>query len=208
MDLVFAANLRHGREVVDEMGLSKSKPVSSPATGDGAARCQSDELKPLDEEGKRLYQRIVAKLNFVAHVRLDLKYATSCLPSAVSSSSLGDMQAAKRVGRYLRKAPVAWQGFPFATHDLESSCATRMPVGLRTRLRGSMSRGVVTLGGGVLNCWEKKQKSCTVKLGKRAVYSHHVGQKIFGDPERVDGSWVKLQCDRAKVTALHQSTLV
>ena len=31
--LVFAANLRHGREVVDEMGLSKSKPVSSPATG-------------------------------------------------------------------------------------------------------------------------------------------------------------------------------
>ena len=36
--LVFAANLRHGREVVDEMGLSKSKPVSSPATGDGAAR--------------------------------------------------------------------------------------------------------------------------------------------------------------------------
>ena len=31
--LVFTANLRHGREVVDEMGLSKSKPVSSPATG-------------------------------------------------------------------------------------------------------------------------------------------------------------------------------
>ena len=28
-----AANLRHGREVVDELGLSKSKPVSSPATG-------------------------------------------------------------------------------------------------------------------------------------------------------------------------------
>ena len=38
--LVFAANLRHGREVVDELGLSKSKPVSSPATTNGAARCQ------------------------------------------------------------------------------------------------------------------------------------------------------------------------
>ena len=97
--LVFAANLRHGREVVDEMGLSKSKPVSSPATGDGATRCQSDELKPIDEEGKRLYQRIVAKLNYLAHDRRDLKFATSCLASAVSSPSLGDMQAAKRVGR-------------------------------------------------------------------------------------------------------------
>ena len=59
--LVFAANLRHGREVVDELGLSKSKPVSSPATADGAARCQDDEFKPLNEEEKRLYQRIVAK---------------------------------------------------------------------------------------------------------------------------------------------------
>ena len=130
--LVFAANLRHGREVVDEIGLSKSKPVSSPATGGGAARCQGDGLKPLDEEGKSLYQRIVAKLNYLAHDRLDLKYATSCLASVVSSPSLGDLQAAKRVRRYL-KAPVAWQGFPF--HDVpESSCATRMPTGPRTRL--------------------------------------------------------------------------
>ena len=46
---VFAANLRHVSEVVDELGLSKSKPVSSPATGDGATRCQDDEFKPLNE---------------------------------------------------------------------------------------------------------------------------------------------------------------
>ena len=71
-----------------ELGLSKSKPVSSPATLDGATRCQGDELKPLDEEGKRLYQRIVAKLNYPAHDRLDLKYATSCLASAVPSPCL------------------------------------------------------------------------------------------------------------------------
>ena len=55
--LVFAANLRHGREVVDELGLSKSKPVSSLATADGATQCQDDEFKPLNEEEKRLYLR-------------------------------------------------------------------------------------------------------------------------------------------------------
>ena len=113
--LVLAANLRHGREVVDELGLRKSKPVSSPASGDGVARYQDDESKPLDEEEKRFYQRIIAKLNYLEHDRLDLKYATSCLASAASSPSIGDMRAAKRVGRYLRKAPVAWQGSPF--HD-------------------------------------------------------------------------------------------
>ena len=134
--LVFAANLRHCREVVDELGLSKSKRVSSPATADGAARCQDDEFKPLDEEEKRLYQRIVAKLNYPPHDRLDLKYATSCLTSAVSSPSLGDMRAAKRVGRYLRKAPVAWQGFLFLIPGLKNSHATRMLTGLRTRLLG------------------------------------------------------------------------
>ena len=112
--LVFAANLRHGREVVDELGLSRSKPVSSPTTIDGVTRCQGDELKSHDEEGKRLYVRIVAKLNYLAHDRLDLKYATSCLASAVSSPILGDIQPAKRVGRYLRKARIAWQGFNFS----------------------------------------------------------------------------------------------
>ena len=113
--MVFAANLRHGREVVDELGLNKAKPVSSPATEDSVTGCKDDESKPLDEEGKRLYQRIKAMLNYLAHDPLDLEYATSCLASAVSSPSIGDMRAAKRVGRYLKKAPVAWQGFPF--HD-------------------------------------------------------------------------------------------
>ena len=100
--LVFAVNLRHAREVVDELGLSKSKPVSSPATVCGNAQCQDGELELLCEEEKRLYQRIVAKLNYLAQDRPDLKHATSCLASAVSPPSLGDMQAAKRVGRFLR----------------------------------------------------------------------------------------------------------
>ena len=157
---VFAANLRHGREVVDELGLSKSKPVSSPATGDGFARCQDDESKPLDEDEKRLYQRIIAKLNYLAHDRLDLKYATSCLASVASSPRIGDVRAAKEVGRYLRKAPVAWQGFPF--HDPrpeELLCYTDAAWASDKTSRRSTSGGVVTLGGGVLNCWAKKQNS-------------------------------------------------
>ena len=62
---------------------------------------------------KQLYQRIVAKLNYLAHDRLDLEYATSCLASSASAPDLGDLQAAKRVGRYLRTVSGAGQGFPF-----------------------------------------------------------------------------------------------
>ena len=112
--LVIAANLRHGREVVEEMGLSKSKPVSSPATGDGAARCQSDELKPLDEEEKRLYQRIVAKLNCLAHDRLDFKYTTSCLASAVSSPSLRRRAGGETSWALLEESTCCLAGFPLS----------------------------------------------------------------------------------------------
>ena len=161
-------NLRHGGEVADELELSQSKPVSSPTTVDGATRCQDDELKSLGEEEKHLYQRIVAKLNFLAHDRLDLKYATSCLASAVSSPSLGDMQAAKRVGRYLRKAPVAWQGFPFRdSWPGELLCCTDADWASDKTSRRSTSGGVVTLGGGVLNCWAKKQKSVALSSWER-----------------------------------------
>ena len=86
-----------------------------------------------NEEGKRLYQRIVAKLK-------------------ASRLTLGTC----RRGRYLRKALVAWQGFP-KTHGLESSwCYTADWASDKTSRRSS--GGVVTLGGGVLN-WAKKQKS-------------------------------------------------
>ena len=170
--LVFAANLRHGREDVDEMKLSKSKPVPSPATGDGAARCRGDELEPLDEEEKRINQRIVAKPNYLAHDRLDLKYATSCLASAVSSLSLGDMQAAKRGGRCLRKAPVAWQGSPFHyPRPGELLCYTDADWASDKTFRRSMSGCVVTLGGGVLNCWAKKQKSVALSSWESELFA-------------------------------------
>ena len=170
--LVFPANLRHGKEVVDELGQSKPKPASSPATVDGATRCQSDDLKLLNEEEKRLYQRIVAKLNCVAHDRLDLKYATSSQASAVSSPPIGDMRAATRVGRYLRKALVAWQGFPF--HDPrpgELLCYTDADWASDKTSRRSTSGGVVTLGGGVLNCWAKKQKSVALSSWESELFA-------------------------------------
>ena len=130
---------------------------------EGASRCYGDELRSLDEEEKRLYPRIVAKLNYLAHDRLDLKNATSCLASAPSSPSLGDMQAAKRVGRYVRSAPVAWKGFPFrGPRSGVLLCFADADWASEKTSRRSTSGGVVTLGGGVLNCWAKKQKSAAL----------------------------------------------
>ena len=159
----------HAREVIDGLGLSKSEPVSSPATADGNAQCQDGEFELLGEEEKHLYQGIVAKLNHLAHDRLDLKYATSCLASAVSSPNL---QAAKRVGRYLKKALVAWQGFPF--HDRrpqELLCYTDADWASDKTSRKSTSGGVVTHGGGVFDCWAKNQKSVALSSWESELFA-------------------------------------
>ena len=194
--MISSANLGHGEEVVDELGLSKSKRVSSPATGDGATRCQSDELKPLDEEGKRLYQRIVAKRNYPAQDRLDLKYATSCLASAVSSPCLGGHAGSKTSWTLLEESTCCLAGFPLSR---PTGRRALVPHGGRLGLRQDFSE---------INQWrcrdswwwgsqlqgEEAKEGCTVKLGKPAVRSHHVGYEFFWDLERVDGSWVQLPC--------------
>ena len=107
--LVSAANFRHGREVVDELGLSKSKPVSAPPTADGATQCQDDELKSLDQEEKRLW----------------------C-----------------------------------TTHDLESSCATRMPIQTNFSQIDEWRRR-----DSRLNCWAKKQKGVALSSWESELFA-------------------------------------
>ena len=95
--------------------------MSSPSPVAGATRCRSDELKPLDEEEKRLYQRIVPCLG---HASGETSWATRCLAGVPLSR-------------------------PYPDADWASDKTSRR----------STSGGVVTLGGGVLDCWAKKQKS-------------------------------------------------
>ena len=112
---------------------------------DGSGR-HADNHCLLDEAEKQLYQPIVAKLNYLAHDRLDSRHATSCLAGAASAASLGDLQAATRVGRYLRKAPVAWQ----CRHGVVLCYADADWASDKISRRSTNGR-VMTLGGGVLN---------------------------------------------------------
>ena len=82
------------------------------------------------------------------------------------------MRAAKRVGRYLRKAPVAWQGFPFYDpRPEELVCYSDADWASDKTSRRSTSGGVVSLGGGVLNCWAKKQKSVALSSWESELFA-------------------------------------
>ena len=133
---------------------------------DSASGNHADNKRLPGDVEKELYQRIVA------NDRLDIRFSLSCLASAVSAPTLGDLQAAKGVGHYLRKVLVAWQGFPF--------CDPRPGVLLCYAggewATGQVSRrstigGVVTLGGGVLRCWARKQRSVELSSWEDEVFS-------------------------------------
>ena len=86
--------------------------------------------------------------------------------------SIGDTRAAKRVGRYLRKASVAWQGFPlYDPRPEELLCYTDAYWASDKTSRRSTSGGVVTLSCGVLNCWAKKQKSVAVSSWESELFA-------------------------------------
>ena len=127
--LVCASHVRHANEVIDELERARSELVTSSVEVGDAFGSHADNQRLLDNTEKQLYQRIVAKLNYFAHVWLDLRCATSCLASA----------AHPRPGVLLCAAGAYWASGKVS--------------------RRSTSGGVVTHGCGVLSCWAEKQRS-------------------------------------------------
>ena len=137
-----------------------SKTDTSPVVVDDMSGNQADNQRLLDDVEKQLWQRIMAKLNHVSRTTspdLRLCHLVSCL----LRNSARNMQAAKRVGRYLRKVPSGMAGISFsAISDAECSCVSRMLTGLRTRfLDGRQAEVTSHLGGGLFGCWAEKQSS-------------------------------------------------
>ena len=157
---------------MDKLVLAKSTPATSPVVMDDASGNHADNQRLLDETEKQLHQRIVAKLNHLAHDRLDLRNATSFLAGAASAPNLGDLQAAKRVQRYLIKVPVAWQGFPACDpRPGVVRCSADADWASDKVSWRSTSGSVVTLGGGVLSCWAKKQRSVALRSWESELFS-------------------------------------
>ena len=109
--LVRAADVRHAKEVIVELGLAQSKNLL-PAVVDDLSGNHADGQRALADVENQLYQHIVAKVDYPAHDRLDWRYATSCLASTSSAPNSEDLRAARLVGRYLRKLPVTGRSSP------------------------------------------------------------------------------------------------
>jgi hypothetical protein len=108
---------------------------------------------PLVDKGK--YQRLVRRLIYLSHTRLDITYAVSVVSQFMHSPREPHMEAVYRILRYLKSSPS--KGLLFSPHDhLKIEAYTDADSVDSIRNRKSTS-GYCTLVGGNLVTWRSKK---------------------------------------------------
>lgn len=107
---VFLSQRKHTLDLLSETGMLGSKPVDTPL--DANVKIQAKEEEPVDRER---YQRLVGKLIYLSHTRLDIAYAVSLVSQYMHHPYTSHMDAVNRILRYLKQAP--GKGILFQRHN-------------------------------------------------------------------------------------------
>ena len=134
---------RHVKEIMDGLGLEQTVSQSSKRDSDSGAVSLRDAT--LDAT---LYRRLVAKLNYVARDRPDIRCAASIMGSHASSPKDADMVKLKRVEGFLFGRPTTLTHYTWED-------ATRPHHGIHRQQLGSKSRRqVLNERRGACSQWE------------------------------------------------------
>ena len=95
------------KEIIEELCLDGATPGDTPMIMNQSSKIDSDS-RALSMGDATLYRRLVAKLNYLAMDRPDIRYAASIMRSRASNPKDADMVKLKRAGRFLIGRPIAW----------------------------------------------------------------------------------------------------
>ena len=183
------ADPQHLEVAIAQLNLTEAKGVSTPVATDHGAKSAAEikrirlELEkpdrssantvdcscpPLPDDKKKVYQSIAARLNYLALDRPDIGFGVKELMRRMSCPDEGDMQALKRICRYLITMPrlaylYHWQ--PLSDNVTISGDANWAGC---VRTRKSTLGGVATWGGLVLKTWSNHGNSRPVQWRERA----------------------------------------
>ena len=106
----YEADQRHAEIIVQQMGLGNSKrSVITPAYKRDAKR--NPEYKDLEPSDATQYRALVARANYLAQDRSDIKFAVKELCRRMAAPKDVDWEALKRLARYLNGCPRAISTF-------------------------------------------------------------------------------------------------
>ena len=99
---------RHADLVIQELGLTRGKPVNTPILTENVDKFNET---PLPAGEAQRYRSIAARLNFLAQGRPDLQFASRTVAKHMAAPMVGSMELLKRIGRYFRGAARKVQHF-------------------------------------------------------------------------------------------------
>jgi hypothetical protein len=181
------------------------KPADSPIEANHHLRSNAGE-----HTDKERYQRLVGRLIYLSHTRLDISYAVGVVSQFMHAPRTSHLVAVYRILRYLKSAP--GKGVLFSNHGhlrLEAFTDADWAGSIDDRRSTS---GYCTFLGGNLVTWRSKKQAVVARSSAEAEYramSHGVCellwlQTFLRDLGFPDASPMKLYCDnKAAINIAH-----
>ena len=161
------ADPRHAELIIQELGLSQSKGLTTPGVDDPANDNETELI------GERLthYRSLAARANYLAMDRPDLQFPVKELCRHMSRPTEGAWNRLLRVGKYLAHRPrlvldYNWQG-PEDTMTVYSDANWAGCV----KTRKSTSGGVIKIGDHLVRTWSKTQANIALSSAESEFYA-------------------------------------
>ena len=98
---IFLSQRKYALDLLQEIGMSACQPTDTPME-EGLKLCVESDQVPVD---KGRYQRLVGRLMYLAHTRLNLAYGLSIVIQFMHKPGEQHMNVVMRILRYLKSTP-------------------------------------------------------------------------------------------------------
>ena len=129
------------------------------------------EGEMLDANDATLFRAVTARLNYLAHDRPDIRYATMAVSASMASPSAKDMERLKRIGRYLKGRPKATNFFQWQPKDITVMAYSDADWAGDKATRRSVSGGCLMMGKHCVKSWAKKQQVVALSSAESELYA-------------------------------------
>ena len=159
------ADPRHAELLIKGLRLEAANGVKSPGEDPRAWEIEENSV-PLSAAESKEYRALAARANYLAQDRMDIQFAAKECCRGMSSPSVGDLKALRRLARYLIFAPrVVWQ-FVFQARPTHVRVYSDSDWAGCRRTARSTSGGVAMLGAHCLRSYSVTQKFVTLSSGE------------------------------------------
>ena len=170
--LWYEADPRHQMEVLKALGMEECSPVKTPEAADKSSGCKGDEEEgELDREGATRYRAVVARLNYLAQDRPDIRNVTAKLCCHMSCPKVADLTKLKRVARYLRYRPRAGQLMKWQRADAKIRVYTDSDWAGDQSNRKSYTGVAIFYGGHLIKTMSKQQAVVSLSSMEAELYA-------------------------------------